>query len=60
MLFVLYVYVVLLIYFQKKHVQIHKSTPLLSIFSLKVQWTRDSIKKRGLKSLVFLTSQNAL
>jgi len=25
-------------------VQIHKSTPLLSIFSLKLQWTKDSLK----------------
>jgi len=30
----------------------HKSTPLLSIFSLKLQWTKDS-----LKNMVFLTSQ---
>jgi len=44
--------VVFLIGFKTNHVQNHKSTPLLSIFSFKLQWTKGSLKQ-GLKSPVF-------
>jgi len=32
--------------FKTNNAQIHKSTPLLSIFSLKLQWTKDSLKNQ--------------
>jgi len=40
----LFVNVVFLICFKTNHVQIHKPTPLLSVFSLKMQWTKDTLK----------------
>jgi len=54
---VVYVYVVFLIWFKTNHVQINKSTPLLSIFLLKTAVNQRQSQKQCLKSLVFLTSQ---
>jgi len=40
-------------------VQIHKLAPLLSIFSLKLQWTEDSLKKAVWNRLCFCRRASA-
>jgi len=44
---VVYVYVVFLKCFKTNHVLILKSAPLLSIFSLELQWTKDTVSMTG-------------
>jgi len=55
---VAYVFNMFLICFKTNHVKICKSTPLLSMFFLKLQLTKGSLKKRGLKLLVFRAATN--